>query len=419
MGRTLVHLCCAVDAIYFLKRYLQEHPNEEVIAYFYDPNIHPPEEYALRLKESQRACEILGVKLIEGPYEPERWFERVKGLEREPEKGARCSVCFEERLLESAKKAKELGCDKFTTSLLMSPKKSREKLIKIGERIARGQNLTFEAPDYRKGGGVQRMNELVRQTGIWRQDYCGCTFALMAQKGENAFLDLVGFEGRLPATKAEHLFVRDLRLWAQRLNLPAFEDEFWTAAWFPLRGYLRIEGFGTVPSLIKPFSAPIRGVLKGRVQKRVKNKLFLNKQGAAIELIDRPPRPLGAPATATPTFQVDRRYEKLLLERKIVAQLEVKLLFAKSRNLILGDPSGAREVYLLPADTLWDGTGVDLFEVKEWIGSVGDLVASGEAAVVVLGAQSYGAGLARLKELYPDAEDAFKRAPLKDNFVLP
>ncbi|MDQ7082210.1 MAG: epoxyqueuosine reductase QueH [Aquificota bacterium] len=102
MKRVLVHICCAPDALYFLKRLREDYPDSELIGFFYDPNIHPYEEYRLRYQETERACRQLGIKLIEGEYDLENWLMSVKGLEEEPERGERCSVCFDFRLERSA-----------------------------------------------------------------------------------------------------------------------------------------------------------------------------------------------------------------------------------------------------------------------------------------------------------------------------
>lgn len=128
----LVHICCSVDSHYFLERLQQDFPDEKLVGFFYDPNIHPYNEYLLRLKDVEYSCHKLGIELIEGPYNLEEWLRKVKGLENEPEKGDRCTVCYDDRLETSVKKAVELAHDKFTTTLLISPKKSQEKLEIIG-----------------------------------------------------------------------------------------------------------------------------------------------------------------------------------------------------------------------------------------------------------------------------------------------
>ncbi len=105
----LVHICCSVDSHFFMEKLQHEYPDEKLIGFFYDPNIHPYSEYQLRYLDVQRSCNKLGIELIEGDYDFENWMDAVRGLEKEPEKGARCEVCFDRRFEVSAYKALELG----------------------------------------------------------------------------------------------------------------------------------------------------------------------------------------------------------------------------------------------------------------------------------------------------------------------
>ena len=178
----LIHICCSVDSHYFLQKIQEDYPNEELIGFFYDPNIHPYSEYQLRLFDVQHSCNILGIKLVEGEYDLNRWLELVKGLENEPEKGDRCTVCFDRRLEVSVKKAIELNHNKFTTTLLMSPKKSQEKLQNIGDKLAKQYNCEFIFKDYRAKNGMQLQGQTVKENNLYRQNYCGCLFGLTAQR---------------------------------------------------------------------------------------------------------------------------------------------------------------------------------------------------------------------------------------------
>lgn len=178
----LVHICCAVDSHYFLERLQEEYPDEKMLGFFYDPNIHPYNEYRLRYMDVEYSCKKLDIELIEGPYNLEQWLKKVKGLENEPEKGDRCTVCFDDRLEVSVKKAIELGHDKFTTSLLISPKKSQDKLEKIGALLQEKYNCEFIFKDYRSGNGTQMQGEVVKENSLYRQNYCGCLFGLTQQR---------------------------------------------------------------------------------------------------------------------------------------------------------------------------------------------------------------------------------------------
>ena len=99
------------------------YPNENIIGFFYDPNIHPYSEYELRFLDVKRSCEKLKIPLFKGEYEYEAWLRAVKGYENEPEKGTRCEICFDTRMAKSVEFAAKLGEKKLTTTLLTSPKK--------------------------------------------------------------------------------------------------------------------------------------------------------------------------------------------------------------------------------------------------------------------------------------------------------
>ncbi|MBN2824172.1 MAG: epoxyqueuosine reductase QueH [Campylobacterales bacterium] len=186
----LVHICCSVDSHYFLRKLQEEYPHEKLIGFFYDPNIHPYSEYALRLLDVRRSCAMLGVELIEGEWDVESWLQSVKGLEYEPEKGARCKVCFDKRFEVSAQKTAMLGEKLFTSTLLTSPKKSLSQLKKSGDEVASQYGVTFIASNYRQAMGTQEQNILAKHDKLYRQDYCGCLYGLRDQRQQqNKLID--------------------------------------------------------------------------------------------------------------------------------------------------------------------------------------------------------------------------------------
>jgi len=180
----LVHICCSVDSHYFLQKLQETYPEERLVGFFYDPNIHPYSEYILRLLDVKRSCKMLKIELIEGEYDTERWLEAVRGLEQAPEKGARCSVCFDRRFEVTARKAAQLGEKSFTSTLLTSPKKSLSQLQKSGDALGKKFGIRFIAPDYRKASGTQEQNILAKKDALYRQDYCGCLFGLSMQRDQ-------------------------------------------------------------------------------------------------------------------------------------------------------------------------------------------------------------------------------------------
>jgi len=178
----LVHICCSVDSHFFLEKLQKDFPDEKLIGFFYDPNIHPYSEYQLRLLDVERSCKKLGIDLIEGEYDFENWMQAVRGLENEPEKGVRCEVCFDRRFSVSAKKALELCEKKITTTLLVSPLKSQEQLKRVGDEFYEKNGVEFIAVDYRSGGGTQEQSRVTKEQQLYRQDYCGCLFGLTMQR---------------------------------------------------------------------------------------------------------------------------------------------------------------------------------------------------------------------------------------------
>lgn len=174
--KILIHTCCAICSGYPIS-YLKD-LGYEVCAYFYNPNIYPLEEYQKRLEAQKILCKYHNVELVVPDYNDSEYFDYVKGLEKEPEKGLRCDKCFELRLEQTAKYASLNGFDKFTTSLVISPHKNFQKITDIGLRIAQKYNLDYEAIDFKKKDGFLKTNKLSKELELYRQNYCGCKFSI-------------------------------------------------------------------------------------------------------------------------------------------------------------------------------------------------------------------------------------------------
>lgn len=172
----MLHACCGICSGYPIS--LLQDMGYSVVVYFYNPNIFPEEEYNIRLEAEKILCKHFGCELIIGNYEPQVYYDCVKGFENEPEKGLRCDKCFELRLSNAARKAKELGIDVFTTSMVISPHKNYEKLTKIGEQIAQKYGIEYLATNFRKQDGFLKTNQISKALNLYRQNYCGCKFAL-------------------------------------------------------------------------------------------------------------------------------------------------------------------------------------------------------------------------------------------------
>ena len=171
----LLHVCCGVCAASVIEQLLPEYP--ELTLYYYNPSIHPKEEYEKRLEVVQALTDVFPVKLIEGEYNPGDWLNMVKGLEGESENGKRCLFCYAERLEETARKAIELGIKDFTTTLTISPLKKADIINNIGQRLAEKHNLHFYAANFKKKDGYKRSIELAKEHEFYRQNYCGCVFS--------------------------------------------------------------------------------------------------------------------------------------------------------------------------------------------------------------------------------------------------
>ena len=176
--KLLLHSCCAPCSSYVLE-YLSGY--FEITDFFYNPNITDRDEYHHRAEELRRLIGCMPLKnsviFAEGPYDPDIFFQAVKGLEKEKEGGERCFACYELRMRRAAELAAESGCDYFTTTLSISPLKNAEKINEIGERLAGEYGVRHLPSDFKKKGGYQRSVELSREYDLYRQNYCGCVFS--------------------------------------------------------------------------------------------------------------------------------------------------------------------------------------------------------------------------------------------------
>ena len=178
--RLLLHACCAPCSSATLER-LAAHFDLTIL--YYNPNIYPPEEYRRRETELERFVRDAGYRfpVVELPYDPQAFYAAVQGLEQEPEKGARCTVCYRLRLEQTARYAAQNGFAWFCTTLSISPLKDPVRINALGQELGAQYGVRFLPSEFRKKDGYKRSLQLSAEYGLYRQDYCGCVFSKQAR----------------------------------------------------------------------------------------------------------------------------------------------------------------------------------------------------------------------------------------------
>ncbi len=170
--KVLLHSCCAPCSGEIIEAMLAS--DIDVTVFFYNPNIHPRAEYERRKEEIIRFVETLGVPFVDGDDDRDAWLTRTKGLEQEPERGSRCTLCFEMRLDGSARQAHAHGFPVLATSLGISRWKDQQQVNESGQRaVARYPGLLYWDYNWRKRGGSARMAAISEREHFYRQEYCG------------------------------------------------------------------------------------------------------------------------------------------------------------------------------------------------------------------------------------------------------
>lgn len=179
--KILLHSCCApcsgevIEALHA--------SGVPFTVYFYNPNIHPRDEYEKRKEVNASFARKMGIPFVDADYDPDNWYRRVKGLEMEPERGKRCAACFDMRLERSALYAHEHGFPLLTSSFGISRWKDMDQVNVSGHRAAsRYQGLRYWDYNWRLEGGASRMIEIAKREGFYRQNYCGCIFSMRDAK---------------------------------------------------------------------------------------------------------------------------------------------------------------------------------------------------------------------------------------------
>lgn len=180
--KLLLHSCCGPCSTSVVERLVDEF---DVTVFFYNPCITDEKEYRRRYEAQVSFIEQFNIEnagktrvyLREGGYRPAEFFSAVEGFEKEPEGGARCHICFRQRLEKTAGTASLSGYDYFGTTLTVSPHKSYKIISETGRQLALRYGLTFLDRDFKKKDGFKRSIELSAKYGLYRQDYCGCEYS--------------------------------------------------------------------------------------------------------------------------------------------------------------------------------------------------------------------------------------------------
>lgn len=185
--KILLQSCCAPCSTAVIERLASDY---DITILYYNPNIYPMEEYLKRKNEELKYIEIFNnkntekIKFLDCDYESELFYEKTKGFENEREGGARCAICFRLRLEKTASLAKNNAFDVFGTTLTVSPHKNAELINAIGLNLQKEYDIEFLVSNFKKQNGYKRSVELAKENNLYRQNYCGCEFALRVQMQE-------------------------------------------------------------------------------------------------------------------------------------------------------------------------------------------------------------------------------------------
>lgn len=168
MKKVLLHICCAPCAVIPVEKLRSE--NFQVTGFFYNPNIHPYQEYLRRKESVEKLSAIINMNTIFEEYDFKEFLRSVASIVEK-----RCEICYEKRLSATARKAGLIGCDAFTSTLLISPHQSHEIIKTIGEECAKSNGIELLYRDYRSD--FKNAYALSQKYGLYRQQYCGCIYS--------------------------------------------------------------------------------------------------------------------------------------------------------------------------------------------------------------------------------------------------
>lgn len=176
-SKLLLHSCCAPCSGEVMEALV--YSDIDFTIFFYNPNIHPIQEYEIRKEENKRFAVKHNISFIDADYNKDDWFTRTTGMENEPERGKRCTECFDMRFEVTAHYAREHGFPVFTSSLGISRWKDMNQINGCGMRAAeKNAGVTYWTFNWRKNGGAERMYKIAKEENFYQQEYCGCVYSL-------------------------------------------------------------------------------------------------------------------------------------------------------------------------------------------------------------------------------------------------
>ncbi|MGC8928739.1 MAG: epoxyqueuosine reductase QueH [Myxococcota bacterium] len=179
--KVLLHICCAPCSTYSALHLIEK--GYKVMGFFYNPNIYPASELIKREEETKRFFLKQNMEYLSDLCDVDLWYRLTEKLKDRKEGDIRCNVCFALRLDRTAREAKRLGIEYFTTTLTIAPMKSSKKIFKIGNIIARKYGLKFLEEDFKKKDGFKKSCQISKEHNLYRQDYCGCEYSFLERRG--------------------------------------------------------------------------------------------------------------------------------------------------------------------------------------------------------------------------------------------
>ncbi len=345
MNKILVHICCSVDSVYSLKKIKELFPDSEVYGFFYNPNIHPYSEYLLRKIDTQFVCKINDIPFYEDEYDYENWYQKTSIFEDLPEKSQRCKICHYNVLEKTAQKALELNAIFFTTTLYMSPLKSKEYLTNIGDKVSLKYGVNFLEVDLKKGGATEKTTTMVNDYSIYRQDYCGCFFASIKHREDNLVFDFsTPLKQKIyPASKEYFYKLYKLRYELFCRGYKSNIKKVTFINWRLINSILKINDRIIKDYEIEPYSCSTNGKITARVALKKDKEIKLSKD--VIKILDKNTVYIREPFCSDIIIKIDENI--LNIGDKISLKFESSFLYnATNYELIIGEDKNYKEINL-------------------------------------------------------------------------